>query len=77
MKISIRALKRLISEALHEVDTDPTNNPGRPADAYDYLGMHPNPLWAMAHPSSTGGGGGDGSSESEPVGDDIDVDNTE
>lgn len=46
---------------LEEVDTDPSNNPGRPADAFDYLGMHPKPEAAMAHPSSGGGGGSTGS----------------
>lgn len=45
---------------LDEVDTDPTNNPGRPSDAFDYLGMHPKPEAAMAHPFAGGGGGGEG-----------------
>lgn len=39
---------------LDEVDTDPSNNPGRPADAYEYLGMHPKPEAAMAHPFAGG-----------------------
>jgi len=50
-------------DELDEVDTDPSNNPGRPADAYEYLGMHPEPTAAMAHPAAGGGsvslGGGD------------------
>lgn len=40
---------------LDEVDTDPSNNPGRPDDAYDYLGMHPKPTAAMAPPHAGGG----------------------
>ena len=69
MKIRVGVLRRIIQEALTQVDTDPSNNPGRPDDAYDYLGMHPKPEWAMAHPASgggEGGGGADGSSEAEP-----------
>jgi hypothetical protein len=42
---------------LDEVDTDPSNNPGRPSDAFDYLGMHPKPEAAMAHPGTGGAGG--------------------
>lgn len=60
MKIRISTLKRIIREALNEVDTDPSNNPGRPADAYEYLGMRPKPTAAMAHPSLGGGGAGGG-----------------
>jgi hypothetical protein len=50
--------KKLIKKSveLDEVDTDPSNNPGRPADAYDYIGMRPNAAWAMSHPSLSGGG---------------------
>ena len=44
-------------EDLDEVDTDPTNNPGRPNDPYDYLGMHPSPTAAMSHPSAGGSSG--------------------
>jgi len=57
-----------MDEELDEVDLDPSNNPGRPADAYDFLGMHPKATAAMSHPyadgsgyssgGSTGGGGG-------------------
>lgn len=72
MKITIKELKLIIKELLNkenvdtenddvyeldEVDTDPSNNPGRPADAYDYVGMRPNAAWAMSHPSLSGGGG--------------------
>lgn len=54
-------------EDLDEVDTDPANNPGRPADAYEYLGMHPNPTAAMAHPFAGSGGGGEtGSTAADP-----------
>ena len=61
------------TEDLDEVDTDPSNNPGRPEDAYEYLGMHPSPTAAMAHPAAAGTGvasgeGGDGETSSEPVG---------
>jgi hypothetical protein len=56
---------------LDEVDTDPANNPGRPSDAFDYIGMHPKPEWALAHPAAGGAGGeggeGEGSSEAEPA----------
>ena len=51
-------------EELEELDedgdylTDPSNNPGRPDDAYEYLGMHPKPTAAMAHPSAGGGAEG-------------------
>lgn len=52
---------------LDEVDTDPSNNPGRPADAFDYIGMHPKPEAAMAHPFAGGAGGGEGGADpSEP-----------
>ena len=44
-------------DIVDEVDTDPSNNPGRPADPYDYLGMHPKPEAAMAPPHAGGGGG--------------------
>lgn len=72
MKIRLGSLRRLIREALTQVDTDPNNNPGRPEDAFEYLGMHPPPEWALAHPSLGGGGGSEGeasgedSSEAEP-----------
>ncbi len=42
---------------LDEVDTDPSNNPGRPDDPYEYLGMHPNPTAAMAPPHAGGSSG--------------------
>jgi hypothetical protein len=42
--------------SIDEVDLDPSNNPGRPADPYEYLGMHPAPTAAMSHPYATGGG---------------------
>jgi len=48
-------LRSLIREMLAEVDTDPSNNPGRPEDPYDYLGMHPPANAAMAHPGAGGG----------------------
>lgn len=51
---------------LDEVDTDPSNNPGRPADAFDYLGMHPKPEAAMSHPFAGGGGGENGADPSKP-----------
>lgn len=54
---------------LDEVDTDPTNNPGRPADAFEYLGMRPDPKAAMSPPSlggGTGGEEGDSSSDADP-----------
>lgn len=41
--------------SLEEVDTDPSNNPGRPADAAAYLGMRPAPTAALAHPAVSGG----------------------
>jgi len=50
-------------EDLDEVDTDPSNNPGRPADPYEYLGMHPSPTAAMSHPSA---GGSSGAGPAEP-----------
>lgn len=72
MKITIKELKLVIKELLSkenvdteddedvyeldEVDTDPSNNPGRPADAYDYVGMRPKATYALAHPSLSGGG---------------------
>jgi hypothetical protein len=40
---------------LDEVDTDPSNNPGRPEDPYAYIGMRPEPTWALAHPGASGG----------------------
>lgn len=46
----------------NEVDLDPSNNPGRPSDAYEYVGMKPPPTAAMAHPGASGGGGGGGAS---------------
>lgn len=50
-----------------EVDTDPANNPGRPSDPFEYLGMHPKPEAAMAHPFAGGAGGGEGGADpSEP-----------
>lgn len=51
---------------LDEVDTDPANNPGRPADAFEYLGMHPKPTAAMSHPFAGGGGGETGSTAADP-----------
>lgn len=45
---------------LEEVDTDPSNNPGRPADPYEYLGMHPPATAALAHPAASGDAGGAG-----------------
>ena len=68
MKLRIKTLRRVIREVLKkikEVDLDPSNNPGRPDDAFDYLGMHPSPEMAMAHPGAGGGttslSGGSGS----------------
>lgn len=46
-------------DLVDEVDTDPSNNPGRPDDAFDYLGMHPKPEAAMAPPHAGGSGGAD------------------
>lgn len=71
--------------SIDEVDLDPSNNPGRPADPYEYLGMHPAPTAAMSHPYATGGGsaapgsypasggdsGGDGSFTSTDSGDSV------
>lgn len=54
-------------ENLDEVDLDPTNNPGRPDDAFEYLGMHPSPTAAMSHPFADGGGG-DGGAGSDDTG---------
>jgi len=48
------------ADDLDEVDADPSNNPGRPADAFEYLGMHPSPTAAMAHPAAAGSGGASG-----------------
>lgn len=45
----------LRSRKIAEVDTDPSNNPGRPADAAEYLGMHPKPTAAMSPPYASGG----------------------
>jgi len=45
---------------LDEVDTDPSNNPGRPDDPYEYLGMHPDPTAAMAPPHAGGASGAPG-----------------
>lgn len=42
-------------EDLDEVDTDPSNNPGRPDDPYEYIGMHAKSGAAMAHPAVSGG----------------------
>lgn len=53
-------------EIVDEVDTDPANNPGRPDDPYDYLGMHPPPEAAMAHPFAGGAGGGEGGGDADP-----------
>lgn len=49
---------------------DPANNPTRPDDPYDYLGMHPDPGKAMAHPGAGGAAGG-ASDSVEAVGGDI------
>lgn len=49
----------LVDDELDEVDTDPANNPGRPDDPFDYLGMHPKPEAAMAPPHAGGASGGD------------------
>ena len=49
-----KLLRNLIREILAEVDVDPSNNPGRPADAFDYVGMRPKASMAMAHPNLTG-----------------------
>jgi hypothetical protein len=68
VKIKLLQLRKLIREAifrekddefedLDEVDLDPSNNPGRPADPYEYLGMHPSPTAAMSHPSAGGSSG--------------------
>jgi hypothetical protein len=43
------------SEDLDEVDTDPSNNPGRPDDPYEYIGMHTKPGSALSHPAISGG----------------------
>lgn len=69
MRLRLGTLRRIIREVidLDEVDTDPSNNPGRPADAYDYLGMHPKATAAMAPPGSSGGeSGGDGDPSQPP-----------
>lgn len=57
MKITIRELRDIVRASLFEVDTDPSNNPGRPDDPFDYLGMHPPANAAMAHPAAGGGAG--------------------
>lgn len=79
MKTTLRTLRKIVREELtrvHEVDTDPSNNPGRPEDPYEYLGMRPRPEMAMAHPSLGGGGadaGGDASGSVGPEGGGEDV----
>jgi hypothetical protein len=72
MKIRLGQLRKLVRESirsikLKEVDLDPSNNPGRPADAYEYIGMHPSPTAAMSPPHA-GGGGGEGGGASGDVG---------
>lgn len=61
MKTTIRRIREIVQEAiiqsLCEVDLDPSNNPGRPADPYEYLGMHPPANAASSHPYASGGGG--------------------
>lgn len=66
MFIRFGDLKRLIREALDddeqndgsidEVDLDPSNNPGRPNDAHEYIGMRPAATAAMSHPAIGGSG---------------------
>ena len=51
----VEDIEEYIEEDLYEVDLDPSNNPGRPSDPYDYLGMHAKPGAALAHPSISGG----------------------
>jgi hypothetical protein len=53
--IKLGDLKRILREELNQVDTDPSNNPGRPDDPYDYIGMHPPANAAMAHSAASGG----------------------
>ncbi len=77
MKLRIKTLRRVIREALKQINNvdeadldpnlDPSNNPGRPDDAYDYLGMHPSPEMAMAHPAAGGGSTSLGSDSSGEV----------
>ncbi len=55
-------------DELDEVDTDPSNNPGRPADAHDYIGMRPKSTYALAHPSLDGGAGATGAAPGETPG---------
>lgn len=43
-------------DELQEIDTDPANNPGRPSDPYEYIGMHPASNAALAHPAVASGG---------------------
>lgn len=49
---------------LKEVDTDPSNNPGRPADAASYLGMRGESNWALIHPAAAGGASAPGEAPS-------------
>ena len=44
-----------VADGLDEVDTDPANNPGRPDDPYEYIGMHTKPGSALSHPAVSGG----------------------
>lgn len=56
-------------DLLDEVDLDPSNDPGRPGDAYEYIGMHPSATAAMSHPFANGsGGGGAGAGDVGPAG---------
>lgn len=53
---------------LDEINMDPSDNPGRPADPYEYIGMHPSPMAAMSPPHANGGGVGGGGSSSSGTG---------
>ena len=69
MKTSVGELRALVRRLIAEVNTDPSDNPGRPDDPHAYIGMHPDPGWAMAHPAL---GGAPVSLTSEPATDGTD-----
>lgn len=63
--LSVRELKTQIRKFLFEINTDPSDNPGRPQDPYDYLGMRPRAGLPMAHPALTGDTNSNSSQEGE------------
>lgn len=69
------------SKRLFEADldplVDPANNPGRPEDPYEYIGMHPSPTMAMAHPAAGGGEAGAADGSTDSLGDGPELDDAE